>query len=118
MIQEEVALLCRNIDKHHKSHEELELHGILLACTTDIVSRFTLAKSAGLQSDSAKSLDWHRTITAVARITPLVKQFPWTLDLIEYVPQPILRLVVPNLARLLHLHKVSFCLCSLKTDLS
>ncbi|KAL9105599.1 MAG: hypothetical protein Q9227_009257 [Pyrenula ochraceoflavens] len=105
LIQEQVGLLCQRLQEHCQSKTVLELHTAFLACTTDSVSKFTFGKTAGLQGNEKKMNEWRQTMIAVPKITPLVKQFPWAIDVAKRIPLPFLFLVAPDLARLLELHK-------------
>lgn len=106
MVEEQVDLLCQDLRRHHQANTVVELHTVLLACTTDSVSRFTFGKTAGLQGNNEKMNMWRQTMIAIPKITPLVKQFPWVTNIARRLPLSLLFRIIPDLARLLQLHKV------------
>ena len=61
----------------------------------------------GLQDDDLQAEEWNRTIRAVAKLTSLVKQFPWIINLFKKLPLGMLQRLAPDLARILQLHQVS-----------
>ncbi|KAL9620050.1 MAG: hypothetical protein Q9160_005428 [Pyrenula sp. 1 TL-2023] len=105
LIEEQVSLLCQSLRNHHQANTVVELHTSFLACTTDSVCKFTFGKTAGLQGDEDKMNGWRKTMMAVPKITPLVKQFPWAISIAKRLPLSLLFLVLPDLARLLQLHR-------------
>lgn len=82
------------------------MHTVFLAFTTDAVCQFIFGKSGEYQHDSRKAADWKKTMSALPQISPLVRQFPWIVALSFKLPHWVVRWTVPNLARLLSLHKV------------
>jgi hypothetical protein len=108
LIQEEVQALSDSFQRSFEKGEVVDLRVRCLAFTTDTITRYALGESKGLQKDDAAAQDWSQTIRAVARITPFVKQFPWIIDVAIRAPVPLVRLVLPQLSRLLDFHHVSF----------
>ena len=84
----------------------MELRVRFLAFTTDTVTRYALGKSNGLQFDIQRAKDWSATIRAIAAITPLVKQFPWLMDLVMCLPLTVLQVLSPELSRVVQLQYV------------
>ena len=89
--------------------EVLDLRPRFLAFTTDTVALHTLGHSMGLQDDETRAEDWNRTIRAVAKLTPLLKHFPWMIGFVQKLPVNLVRVIMPDLARLLQLHCVCVC---------
>ena len=107
LINEEVELLCSNLEKQYGEKSVKDLHTVFLAFTSDAVCRFIFGKTLDLQRASQKAEDWRRTMGALPQITPLIKQFPWIVTVAMKLPKIILHFAVPHLARLLALHRVS-----------
>jgi hypothetical protein len=89
------------------SGETVELRLRFLAFTTDTITRHALGESNNLQSNLVNAQQWSRTIRAVAKVTPFVKQFPWIITLVLELPIGVVRFLLPDLARLLDFHRVS-----------
>jgi hypothetical protein len=83
-----------------------------LAFSTDTVSEYAFAKSAGLQETVSeeggmgKVEDWAETLRTVGAVFPLLRQFPWMIKVALKVPVVVFRVLVPVLSRFLLLHKV------------
>lgn len=52
--------------------------------------------------------EWNRTIRAVAKLTPLLKQLACLWPFFGALPVGAIHLIMPDLATLLQLHRVSF----------
>ena len=107
MIKAQVEKLCTRFQAYSKSGMPVELRTQFIAFTTDTIALHSLGQSLGLQDDENKAKDWNLTIRAVAKLTPLVKQFPWALETLKKIPVKIFRLISVDLARLLQYHHVS-----------
>jgi hypothetical protein len=110
VFQDQVERLSRVLHSSYQSGNVLDLRITYLAFTTDTVCRLAFGGSLGLQDNTSSAEDWAETMEAVARLTPLIKQFPFLISLVKKVPLPLLSYVVPVLARLLQLHEVGFIL--------
>lgn len=110
-IQRRVELLCESL-RRQSQVEPVEVHTIFLAFANDTVCSYAFDYTMSLLEDPQRAKDWKATITAIASLTPLIKQFPWLVPLIKRVPLFVLQAVVPRLARLLSLHVV--CLTALR----
>lgn len=107
MIQEMVARLCKRLSQVAASKEEIEMRGLYLAVTTDVVCQHVLQSNLGLLQSTQRAHDWKRTIGAVAILTPLAKQFTWIIPMALKLPTELLRITVPALGRIVQLHRVS-----------
>lgn len=87
--------------------ETLELRTRFLAFTTDTVALYSLGQTMGLQGDERRAQEWNQTIRAVAKLTPLVKQFPWSIDISSILPLGMAHLIMPDFARVLQFRQVS-----------
>ena len=105
-IQRRIDLLCDSL-RWQSQHGPVEVHTLFLAFANDTVCSYAFNYTMNLLEDPKRAKDWQGTISAVASLTPLIKQFPWLTPLAKLVPLSILQLVMPNMARLLSLHVVS-----------
>ncbi|KAL8745009.1 MAG: hypothetical protein Q9190_002823 [Brigantiaea leucoxantha] len=105
LIKDQVEHLSKNFQGCYKKGQILELRTRFLAFTTDTVALHALGESMGLQDDDLQAEEWNRTIRAVAKLTSLVKQFPWIINLFKKLPLGMLQRLAPDLARILQLHQ-------------
>lgn len=106
-IQEQVERLSETFQRYAENREVLELRKTFLAFATDTVALHNLGKSMDLQSDERRAEEWHRTIRTVAKLTPVVKQFPWVTDVVRNLPVGAFKMIMPDLAGVQQLHHVS-----------
>ena len=102
----QVEALCETIKKQFTCNGMVELRVNFSAYTTDVVCSYVFDGSLGLLKDTKRALEWKTTISAVAALTPLIKQFPWIIPVVKSVPISVLRCCVPDLSRVIELHKV------------
>lgn len=86
----------------------VELRSTFLALTTDIIASYALGQSTGFQDDQHKSEQWFETSNAIAAVTPLVKQFPWTSSFFDHLPVSAVHFFLPEFARYLQVHQVRY----------
>ncbi|KAM3072433.1 hypothetical protein ACMFMG_009234 [Clarireedia jacksonii] len=101
LIQERIQELCGVLHRSFVQNEVIELKLKFIAYTTDTVCQYVFAEPPSLQKDPEKAKRWQRTIEAVGRMTPLIKQSPWLISAAKKIPLPIIERLLPDLARLL-----------------
>ena len=106
MIYHQAELLCRNLEQAFDTGEILRTYTTYVALTTDAVCQYIFGKSLGYLVDRSAAYEWSRTTSALPRVTPLIKQFPWVVALALRTPSVILHTIVPHLAQVIDLHKV------------
>jgi cytochrome P450 len=106
MIYRKMDLLCQPLRDSLAIGGVVELRKSYLAMTTDTLCGHAFDKSLDLLDEDRKADEWKRTIRAVAILTPLIKQFTWIIPLALKLPLAPLRMVVPDLARIVALHRV------------
>ncbi|KAL8753030.1 MAG: hypothetical protein Q9184_005544 [Pyrenodesmia sp. 2 TL-2023] len=104
-IYKNVALLEQTLRDGLARGGVVELRKTYLAITTDTLADHAFQRNLGLLGSERRSDDWRRTIKAVAVLTPLIKQFTWIIPLALRLPLAPLRLVVPDLARVVALRR-------------
>ena len=83
-----------------------EMRSNYLAMTTDTLCGHAFEKSLDLLESKQRANEWRLTINAVAILTPLARQFTWIIPIALKLPLVPLEFVVPNLARIVALHRV------------
>lgn len=106
MIYRKMDLLCQRLRDSLANGGVVELRKAYLAMTTDTLCGHAFDRSLDLLDEDRKADEWKRTIRAVAILTPLIKQFTWIIPLALKLPLGPLRMVVPDLARIVALHRV------------
>ncbi|KAL8732133.1 MAG: hypothetical protein Q9181_004048 [Wetmoreana brouardii] len=105
MIHTKTKLLEQNMRRNLANGGVVELRKTYLAMTTDTLSAHTFDRSLDLLKEDQRANEWKRTIKAVAVLTPLIKQFTWIIPLALKLPLGPLRMAVPDLARIVALHR-------------
>lgn len=106
MIHKKVDLLCSRIQEQLANSGTAELRRNYLAFTTDTLSSYAFEESLGLLENQKNATDWHSTIRAIALLTPLARQFTWMIPIALKLPMRPLQFAVPDLARIVALHRV------------
>lgn len=84
-IKQRVDMLCRSLEQQSKEGP-VELHTIYLAFANDTVCSFAFDYSMDLLNNPALAKEWKKTISAIASMTPLIKQLPWLHNAVDYIP--------------------------------
>lgn len=105
MIDRNMNLLSEKLRQSLADGGVVEMHKTYLAMTTDTLCDHTFGESLDLLKEDKKAEEWKRTIKAVAVLTPLIKQFTWIIPLALKLPLRPLQMVVPDLARIVALHR-------------
>ena len=106
MIHGKTELLCVRMKEQLANGGTAEMRKNFLALSTDTLCGHAFDESLDLlESDQAAS-DWQKTIKALTALTPLAKQFPWILPFALTLPLAPLRMIVPDIARVVAVHRV------------
>lgn len=84
------------------------MRNTVLAYTTDALGSMSFGGPFGYQKNEKDAEEWASTIEAVAALTPLIKQFPFLIGLVDYIPLSLIKTVNPTFGRLLSLQNVSY----------
>ena len=106
MIYDKTELLGFRLKEQLADGGVAEMRKNFLAMTTDSLCGHAFEDSLHLLESDQAATNWQKTIKAVAILTPLVKQFTWIIPLALMFPLGPLRMVVPDLARIVALHRV------------
>ena len=71
-----------------------------------MVSQHVFDKSLNLLQSDQAAKDWQNTIKAVAKVTPLAKQFTWIIPVALRLPLVPLQMLMPAVARVVALRQV------------
>lgn len=107
IIHAHIDHLCSNLSQSISDQKILNVGVTVLAFTTDTVCKIAFDGPPGYLEDYKAAKEWHDTIAAIAKMTTLLKQFPWLLGIAMKMPVSVIELLSPALARLLKLHSVS-----------
>ena len=116
MIYDKMEELDQQLKQQLEHNGVAEMRKNFLAMTTDTLCAHTFDKSLDLLKCDEEAVNWQKTIRAVATLTPLQKQFTWIIPAALMLPLTFLRLIVPDLARIVALHRVP-CLFSYHMDM-
>ena len=59
-----------------------------------------------LLNNESRTEEWNRMMRTVTKVTPLVKQFPWIINIARKLPIGVAHSIIPNLTGVLQLHRV------------
>ncbi|KAL9042704.1 MAG: hypothetical protein Q9180_000406 [Flavoplaca navasiana] len=107
VLYDKLDKLCQLLKKKAVENSVVELRQTSLALTTDALSHHTFHQSSDLLSNEQAAAEWLRTVKAIAGLTPLVKQYTWIIPLALKLPLAPLRAIVPDLARIVALRKIT-----------
>ncbi|KAL8867029.1 MAG: hypothetical protein Q9174_005927, partial [Haloplaca sp. 1 TL-2023] len=104
-LSEQTQILSDVFQKHLTSGSIVELRTVCVSFTTDAVFQFALNESMELQKNPTRADKWRRTLVEFTKITPLVKQFAWSVALSRRIPLGVLRKLQPDMAGLLQMQQ-------------
>ena len=106
MIHDNVETLCVRLKEQLADGGVAEMRKIFLAMATDTLCDHAFDKSLNLLQSDQAAINWQKTIKAIASLTPWIKQFTWIIPIALMLPLGPLRIFVPDLARMVALHRV------------
>ena len=106
MIHDNVETLCVRLKEQLADGGVAEMRKNFLAMATDTLCGHAFDKSLNLLQSDQAAINWQKTIKAIATLTPLIKQFTWIIPCALMLPLGPLRIIVPDLARIVALHRV------------
>jgi cytochrome P450 len=104
-IQLRANKLCSNLVESCKESVPVIFSLETLSFTTDLMTDIILGQPLGCQADKTVAESWFATTNSLPRITPLVKQFPWIVAIALKVPLWVIRVILPDIALLVLLHR-------------
>lgn len=107
MIHENVDRLLHSIDCQVARDGYAEMRMNFLALTTDTVAKYATGVSRSLLDSEEKAVRWRESIRTLAEWTLIGRHFSWVIPFVLKMPLLPLRLVLPEFARIVGLHRVS-----------
>ena len=110
LIQGHAERLCDRIKQQSDDRGCADLKVLLGAYGNDVITAYLFGgtKSAsGMLGDYAAAEGWERTTSSVAGFTPLVKQFPWLISYVKFLPRSLLALISADMTSIIRLDDVS-----------
>ncbi|KAK3115097.1 hypothetical protein LTR53_005913 [Teratosphaeriaceae sp. CCFEE 6253] len=105
IIRDQMAKLQEHFETAAGTGTVLDLPLVFLAFTTDVAGQYLLQQDLGMQDDlPGKAQRWKDGTQQLARMTPLVKQFPWLTGPINMIPLSVWRRLDPNVAALMEVN--------------
>lgn len=106
MIYEQAELLCISLRNQLDQNGTAEMRTNFTAWSTDVISILAFPKPLHLLEDLQAAVDYHLTTKASMLLTPLQKQFPWLIETAWKLPQALVQVMSPDLARSVALYRV------------
>ena len=106
MIRNAVSLLCGRFEEFQKSKEPVILDNAFSALTTDIITEYSFAKSAGMTLKPNFSPDYSHSLVTTSEFSLLNKQFPFILRFLRKLPDWVAVKLEPNTAALIDFQRV------------
>ena len=97
---------CVSLEKQLDQNGIAEMRTNFTAWATDVISILAFPKPLHLLEDLQAAVDYHLSTKASMLLTPLQKQFPWLIETAWTLPQALVRVMSPDLARSVVLYRV------------
>lgn len=115
-IQERLGLLISRLDSSTTTSQQkgekredggIDLGMAFTAFAADVITEYAFGKSLDLIHDPYFGKDWVEMVSAPSELGHLVKQCPWILPLLRYIPRGVVKKVAPLIAFLYEVQEVS-----------
>lgn len=105
-IQATMERLRGRIDEFTESGGVMDLGLAFAVFAADVISAHCFGDSFGLLQHPEFAPDWVETVAAPSELGHLVKQCPWLLPLLRWLPRSLVRIVLPAVDRLYTIQEV------------
>ncbi|KAF5543114.1 nonribosomal peptide synthase [Fusarium mexicanum] len=99
-IKSQMHELRRRLDSFCESGMVLDLGLAFTVFAADVISAYCFGEPFGLLQHPDFAPDWVETVSAPSELGHLIKQFPWALGLLRWVPHSLIAVISPAIARL------------------
>ncbi|KAL4880998.1 cytochrome P450 [Aspergillus karnatakaensis] len=99
-IQDRLRQLCDRLDAICISGQIVDLGLAFTVFAADVISEYCFGRSLDLVHSPDFAADWVEMVAAPSELGHLIKQCPWIVPLLRYVPRPIVRVLAPGVALL------------------
>ncbi|KAK7699939.1 hypothetical protein SLS57_012277 [Botryosphaeria dothidea] len=105
MIRKAVSTLCSRFEGFRESKEPVILDHAYSALTTDIITEYSFAKSAGMMLKPDFCPEWVELAINISEFSLLNKQFPFVLPMLMKTPDWLAKKIDPNTAAQIEFQK-------------
>ncbi|KAF2235442.1 cytochrome P450 [Viridothelium virens] len=105
LIHEKANVACEVLKRQTNRDGKTDLRTVYLAFFTDIICSHAFNRPLDLLQNEREAKRWREAISALAMLTPLVRQFPWLIPTAIKLPIPFWNLIYPALGRVVQLHR-------------
>ena len=100
LITEKVELLAKRFEAAIKTKEVLRLDAAYMALTMDIITHYAFGESYNNLDVDDFNLTWKESIVGASANCALLRQFPWSLPIMQSIPLSVLRVLDAHATRL------------------
>lgn len=108
VIRRSTSLLCSRFEEFRESKEPVALNAAYSALTTDVITEYSFAKSAGSLKTPYFAPEFVELMTNISEFSLLNKQFPFILPMMLRTPDWLAKIIMPNTAAQIEFQKVCF----------
>lgn len=106
VIRSVVENLCARLKDFQRTGEPVNLGVAYSALTMDIITEYSFSKSFDCVAEPDFAPEWAQVLDSVSESTHINKQFGWLLPLMRMMPIWLIRMLNPNMMRLIGFQKV------------
>ncbi|KAL5343465.1 cytochrome P450 [Aspergillus crustosus] len=99
-IQDRLRQLCTRLDAIVISGQNVDLGLAFTVFAADVISEYCFGRSLDLVHSPDFATEWVEMVAAPSELGHLIKQCPWIVPFLRYVPRPLVRRVLPGVALL------------------
>ena len=90
------AALAENLRRASESEEVVDLGILFIGYSLDVVGAFCFGRNLGAQQDLALARKWYTGGRSMARVTPIMKQFPSLAKVVARLPGAVVKRLWPD----------------------
>lgn len=106
LIQSTAQQLCRNLDAALQSDACFDLGLAFTVFAADVVSAYCFGEPFGLLQNAQFAPEWLAIVAAPSELGHLIKQMPWLIGFLRWVPASVGQVINPAFARFYKLQEV------------
>lgn len=106
MISSMIEKLCTRIEEFRKSGQPMPLRLVYMCLTTDVITKYSMARSWNHLDSPDFSPAWCETIKATGELGLFMKHFPWLFPIIRALPDRLVAMLHPGMLLLLDFQRV------------
>ncbi|KAL4872418.1 hypothetical protein BDV12DRAFT_183083 [Aspergillus spectabilis] len=99
-IQDRLRQLCQRLDTLCISGQIVDLGLAFTVFAADVIAEYCFGRSLDLVHRPDFAADWVEMVAAPSELGHLIKQCPWVVPLLRYVPRPVVQVISPGVALL------------------